>query len=314
MNTKNKISTLLIFILLTGFGFSQTPSYISDINAQLRHIFSDISFPDNDVLFLYDRSVKLSDTVFYDNNCADTANPDVWIQIYKEMYYAAHDTLPLEKVEEVQDYAYQFGGDTLAVALMDYDYYRCKKAALNTGGYFIFDTINNLFHDKSNPVGSPYTLHNLFIASTLKNMASFSNPVFRIDPNLIFTDNNNISYYNNSNNHQNFRIDFGDGTGWHYFDATQVSFYQANYPTQGKYVTNVQVLNKDGGVLKSSKSTVFVLKSIPFTPPSKYLTNIPGMDVGVYTNCNPSKADKVIIYLEGFDLTDFKSAWNRSVS
>jgi len=49
-------------------------------------MFSQITYPDNDVKFLYERSAKMSDSVFYQNNSPDTNNLNTWNLLYEEMY------------------------------------------------------------------------------------------------------------------------------------------------------------------------------------------------------------------------------------
>src|SRR5699024_293770 len=118
-------------------------------------------------------------------------------QIYSEMYYAAHDTLPIETLNDIKNNAGQFGGDTIPIGIMDYSWYYLKEGALTTGDYFDFDIPNNVLYDKANPIGSPYKIANIFIASPLKGYSNFADPIFKIDPQTLFTDAVNESLYQN---------------------------------------------------------------------------------------------------------------------
>lgn len=46
--------------------------YLDSTNLELRHIFSQITYPDNDILFLNERSAKLADSLLYQINNPDT--------------------------------------------------------------------------------------------------------------------------------------------------------------------------------------------------------------------------------------------------
>lgn len=299
---------LVVFLILSIATFSQNP-YTAEANSQLRGIFSQISYPDNNVLLLYDRSVKMSDSTFYSNNSPDTLNNQIWKQVYEEVYYSAHDTLPFQTLPYIQDYSTQFYGDTIPIALMDYDFYFCKEEAINTGNYFIFDTVNNVLYDHSNPIGSPYGRSNLFLGAAMKEFSNFANPVFRIDPNLFFKDNVNAPLYASATS---VRINFDDGSGWHYFDLNVLTHYQANYSSEGRRIIQIELQDNTHRTIKSSKSDFMVLKSVSAVEPDEIL-DMEGLQVGVFNGCGNSKDGKIIIYLEGIDILDMKPAWGRGL-
>lgn len=314
-STKKRLFLLFATIFLSTLLSAQN-QYLNGVNTQLRHIFSQITYPDNDVLFLYDRSAKLSDSTFYSNNSVDTASAQIWRQVYDEMYYAAHDTLPLETINNIHHYTSQFYSDTILMGLFDYDFYYCSDNSLTTGDYFTFDTVNNYLLDHPNPIGSPYGVSNIFLSAPLKETSNFANPVFRIDPQLFFTDAINTLNYQAPPNDPNFmpiRIDFEDGTGWHYFDMNSVSHYEANYTTEGKHIITVELLDFKGLPIKSSKSKVYTLKSTKSIPPDYLLEGVEGLEVGVYGGCESESDEKIIIYLEGFDMLDMKASSNKGV-
>ncbi|PKR80926.1 hypothetical protein CW751_07090 [Brumimicrobium salinarum] len=173
-NKQQKRLFLLFAILCSSLFLGAQNPYLNDANEQLRHIFSQITYPNNDVLFLYERSAKMSDSSFYSNNSVDTADFKVWRQVYDEMYYAAHDTLPLSKINTLEFNASQFYGDTIPIGLMDYEYFYLKEEAFSTGDYFLFDTINNYLFDHPSPIGSPYKKSNIFLASPFKEYSKWN--------------------------------------------------------------------------------------------------------------------------------------------
>lgn len=292
------------------FTNAQNP-FLNNTNQQLRHIFSQINYPNNDILFLYERSVKMSDSVFYTNYSTDTTNYKIWSQIYSEMYYAAHDTMLLETINDIKINAGQFGGDTIPIGIMDYTWYYLEDDALTTGDYFDFDIPNNVLHDKSNPIGTPYKTANIFVASPLKDFSTFSNPVFRIDPQFLFIDVVNEPYY--QSNTESIRIDFDDGTGWHDFDPNNIIHYEANYTNAGKHTLTVELEPKEGIDKKGSKSDIYITKSTKAVPPDQKLEDIPGLDVGIYEACESLGNERVIIYLEGFDPLDMTPSMDRGI-
>lgn len=318
---KRKLGLAIVFFVILFsvqhnvlLGQSQ---YLQDANTQLRHIFKHLTYPDNDVLFLYDRSAKVTDETFYSNQSPDTLDKTVWLQLYDEMYYSAHDTTSFIPRDSIELRSYQFYGDTIPIGILDYDFYACKYDAINTGDYFIFDTINNYLYNKPNPIGNPYLLKNVFIAAPLKPVANFLNPVFRIAPDFLFTDTHNEHYYNTALQGISFvRIDFGDNTGWHYFDLTQTTYYQAAYQTKGKHTIKVEIISKKSGdsePIKKSSSFFDILKEkVPVTPDE--VIDMEGMMIGVYKGCETdSKNEKVIIYLEGWDMLDILPGISRGI-
>lgn len=300
---------ILGFALLCLNSYGQNP-YLNNINSQLRSIFQNITYPNPNILFLYDRSAKMSDSVFYDYYSADTINKLSWMQIYDEMYYAAHDTATLTTHETIENYGNSFSGDTIPMAILDFEYYQCKDTSLNSGTYFIFDTINNVLYDNPSAPDTPYLVKNIFMSTPMRGYSNFGNPIFRIDSSLFFTDNVNLGLYFGVGA---IRIDFGDGSGWHNFDPTQVMHYQANYTSSGEKIIQVELINDKNEVIKKSKSYFLVKKSDPAITPDEIL-NFEGIQVGVYHSCNTDIPEKVIIYLEGIDLLDFVPAWGRDLN
>lgn len=303
---KKQFALLILSFALLKCGYPQN-TYLHDANQQLREIFKFITYPNNNIKYLYERSGKLSDSTFYSNHCADTIETSMWMQLYEEMFYAAHDTSGLLRLQEITDYGNSFYHDTVPIAIMDLDYYYLKPDALTSGTYFIFDTINNHLSDNPNRPSTPFLIGNIFAAAPTVTDANFSNVVFRIDPALIFKDINNSTYYNDS---LNLKIDFGDGSGWHSVNPLFVNHFNITYPTNGNKHINVAIFAKNSNrPIKSSFSSFSVVRPNPAIWPDNQPT-FDGLDVGIYNSCNSDPRDnpdykkKIIIYLEGIDILD----------
>lgn len=254
----------------------------------------------------------MSDSTFYQNNSPDTNNVFVWNVLYEEMYFSAHDTTWMETVEDITNYPYQFSGDTIVMGIMDYDFYYFLPGVLNSGSYFTFDELGNQLFDHPNPISSPYGRSNIFAAAALKQDSYFSNPVFRIDPNMFFTDNANAPIYTDP---QALRIDFGDGTGWHYFDMSQTSHYEAFYDEAGQVIIRVEVFDwLLDRAIKGSNCEISIMQNRTMVKPDE-LIFIPGLNVGAYHSCEDTEDQnrKVVIYLEGFDPLDFIPSQNNTI-
>lgn len=259
--------------------------------------------------FLYDRSAKLSDSIFYQNNSLGSLNHEEWMQIYDEMYYEAHDTLSMSPHVDVENISNGFSNDTIPIGIMDYDWYYCANNSLSTNVYFNFDTVNNLLYDKPGRPGWPFGQSNIFAVSPLRMSTQYLNPTFRIDPNLFFKDIINSSLYSSSS--IVFRIDFGDGTGWHNFNPNVISHFQTTYADTGVYHIKSEVVDSNKGVLKYSFSFFSITGKVE-SQSADEVWDMPGMNVGVFHGCNDGN-EKVIIYLEGIDVMDFWPSTNRGV-
>lgn len=94
------IATVLLFAAITSNSLAQIATVV-DVNAQLRALFSPLAKPTPSKLFLYDMSLKLSDSTFYQAICYDTLETEMWYRIYDEMYHAAYDTTPFLQMDTV---------------------------------------------------------------------------------------------------------------------------------------------------------------------------------------------------------------------
>lgn len=286
---------------------------IIDINAQLRALFSPLTRPSPSKWFLYDMAAHVSDTDFFNPNCPDTLEPDMWYAVYEEMYHMAYDTVPFDPVDTVFAHGNGFQPDTLPIGIMNYYYYRFKPAALTTNQYFYFDTINDILTDIPGRPDEPYLTQDMFCASPLVPTAHFTNPVFHIDPAFILFD----SFHSNIYNTPDYRleIDFGDGLGWIQFDPTVVTDYQVFYHTGGEQVLHTRIIDKkELRVIYSSTSRIWVISNTASVLPDKVL-HFDGITAGLYNGCNAKGLmDKLVIYLSGFDMLDFIPSQNRTAA
>jgi hypothetical protein len=275
--------------------------YLWEVNQDLRHIFGQISYPDNNIKFLNERSAKLADSLLYQTNNPITIHQMEWYQVYKEMYYAAHDTLTETPFNDVMFEANKFGSDTITMGIMDWEFYRVKPDATTTPDYFIFDIASNYFKDHPNPLSSPYTVDKVFMSAPLLQEANYLEVVFHINPNLIFRDNNTLQDYQSASGYI-LQINFDDGLGYRNINTSTPNFITISYPNNGEKLIKTRILRKET-LIKSSTSRMMVLNNYLPTQPDYVLNNIPGMNVGVFTSCQGPSGKKVI-YVEGFDLLD----------
>jgi hypothetical protein len=296
---------LLLPILLLGTAWNSRAQTAQEIaNKELRAFFSTVTNPTLNVKFLYDMSAHMVDSSFFGTQVYDTSNLTNWYNIYHEMYYAAYDTTLFLKDNQVfqQALPYTSSGE-IPIGIIDWDYNLLKPAALTTGNFFTFDTVNNIIYDIPGRPSSPYTIQNVFAAAPLRDEFDFGNPLFRIDPAFIFKDASKIF----SIERFRLRIDFGDNTGWHNFTGNTVEHYQPNYTTVGNKLIKVAIYS-GSTLLKYSHSTFKVTSAdIPTTPTT--VVDYPGMTVSYYEpTCTVNTEKKYVVYLEGIDILNNRHA------
>ena len=295
----------LIFIgalLLQVTKTNAQPSTFQIMVGELRSLFSNVSNPNPQISFFYDLSPHFVDSAFFHHYvAADTNNASNWFALYKEMYYMAYDTTLYLKSEQVYQQALpKIQSDTIPVGIIDWNFNLLVPAALTTGNYFSFDTINSLLYDI--PGGpNPYTVQTCFAGSTFRETYPFTNPVFIIDPDYFFKD----TYKQYLNNESILKIDFGDGTGWHAFNESQVHHYQAFYGSGGRKTLRYGIFANASATLpmRYAVSAFFITTENPLIPPTIAETH-PGIDVFYYgpdPDCQQNLNTKFVIYLEGFD-------------
>jgi hypothetical protein len=298
--------------LLTSRMNSQVEdSVLRVINGQLRFMFSAVSRPTPSADYLYEMVAHVSDSVFYQNQCPDTLETDMWYMLQYEMFYSAWDTTLHPRPNNVFSNGNNYYSDTIPIGIMDLNYYTLVPAAMTTNTYFNFDTLNDILYDKPFRPGYPYATNNIFAACPLVNHSNYANCVFRLDPQFLLTDIFNQSYYTTGTY---LRIDFGDGNGFVNITSTGVSHYNVTYPSDGEKIITVQLYDsKTKGMIKTSTSKIMVISPNPSVPPD-FVLNMEGLNVGVYQSCVAAADRKVIIYLEGIDLLDFLPSKNRGIA
>ena len=248
-------------------------------------------------------SAHNADSSWFVQNSADTNTTAIWYQVFDEMYYAAYDTNLLPKKAVINTSANNFYADTIPIGIMNFAYYTLKPDAMSTDIYFNFDTVNNVLSDKNPRPSFPYNDNGIFMSAPLVAEAVFANPVFLISPQYFYYDAYNASHFSKTSIIQ---IDFGDGTGWHNYDPTVVSYYQPNYSTTSTLLPLLRVRQYNpptASIAGSSISRIPVGGSVALPPNDVIL--IEGLNVGVYNGCNTNAATgKTIIYLEGIDVMD----------
>jgi len=320
MKKNTTIQHLKFFLIIVFLNFcvilqlkAQDPVHVVD--SELRALFTPLSKPAGHPLFLYDMAAHVIDSHFYHYNIPDTINYDTWNMMYEELRYCAYDTSGFITADSVYNYTNFVGKDTVTMNILAYNYYRFIDSALTTNTYFTWDTVAETLSDKSPRPGYPYILDTVFAACPAVKDLPYKTVVYRIDPNEIFKDSWNL--ITTGDNRDTLKIDFGDGTGWHAFDITVLSYYTATYAAAGQAIIKTAVFHS--GLKKISQAIVGILDAVLPTPPDLFVSSpgLTGMNVGEYTPCSagastPTK--KYLIYVEGFDFGDFIPKGNRTAA
>ncbi len=283
---------------------------LDEANLQLRQMFSPLLKPTPAKKFLYDMAVHSTDSTWYVTNCADTNVTDIWYKVYDEMYHSAYDTAVLTRSENIYNNANNYSSDTIPIGIINYSFYGFKPDALTTNTYFNFDTVNTILTDRNPRPSWPYTDNNtIFMSAPLIENAQSANPVFMINPQFFYYDSYNASHFAKNGV---LKIDFGDGTGWHNFIPTSISYYQPNYSSNTAPPTiRVQSIDPSTANVWGGSASRFFPGGAVTIPPNEIIV-IPGLDAGVYNGCTTS--GKTVIYLEGIDPLDFIPSQNRNVA
>jgi len=296
---------LAVFMFLGASKARAQQNPMISMNNELRSLFSNLNNPNTPVHFLYDMSAHLVDSAFFTTISTDTSNVDNWFNIYREMYYSAYDTNQYISSDQVFQHIFPIvQHDTIPIGIIEWDYNLLRNDALTTGNYFVFDTVNSLLYDKNPQPYSPYTMHTVFAASPLAQQYPNANVVFKVSPDFMFVD----SWKSYDPNVRTLKIDFGDGNGWITFNGQTTTNYEVTYPTSGRKVIKTALFNR-AGMITLSTSIIDILSTTITVPPTEVITGIPGIDVGIYENCEENVNKKYVIYLEGMDFLN-----NRSVA
>lgn len=298
----SKIKPLLFVIAFISFSFSSKSQVnVDSLNLQLRQLFSTITPPTSG--YLYDMSVHIVDSIFFQPNCSFATNTNNWFFQYDEMRNMAFDTTTWLRADTVFARAdRKVQTDTIPMGFMDFKFHYFTAGALDTNIYFNFDTVNTILTDVTG-APSPYVANRLYTSSPLFDRSMLLDVVFTFDPQFFFNDAASISDFTNG---AILKIDFGDGSGWHtvnYFGGLQA--FNITYPSAGAYSISTQVYIP--GRTRTSYAD-FSVGGVA-TEAHTEITDVDGLDVNVYSNgCTPNPYDKVVIYLEGIDPLNQRNA------
>ncbi len=247
-------------------------------------------------------SAKVTDSIFYTDISYDTSIVDNWYNLYYEMYNAAYDTTLFITQDSIFQYSFpKVLNDTIPIGILHWKYNKLKPGALDTNLYFRFDTVNNVVYDLVPQPISPYTVETIFAASPLTRDVTFANLTFQVTPDLFFTDPTTI--YGPDN--RILKIDFDDGNGWVEFDPYIVTNHSVIYSSVGWKLIKTAVFDPGGNLLNHSNSVINILTTTVTIPPDDVITDIEGLDIGIYdNNCNPNAMKRYVIYLEGADILE----------
>lgn len=313
-----KLKYLILTCLLAILGnqlHAQLSNAQREANAYLRNKFRLLSLPpaaDTTREYLYDMVAHTVDDDFFHRQCPPPGNTENWFLLYEEMYYAAYDTMPLETVSSVFDRVYMSSDPAIPIGIVDLDYYRFINSAFTTPLYFDFFPALDSIADKASRPGYPYYSDNVFAAAPLVGTSSFRDVVFRIDPGFMFRDYINLPYYGSP---FQIKVDFGDGVGWRLVNPNVVSDFPVIYNSDGDKLISVGIFNDGSGLVKLSHSN-FLVGNDALTPQPSFIIDVPGIKASVYENCPvglpADSLNKVVIFVEGFDMLDFVPRWNTS--
>ncbi len=300
---------LLLFLAFWGTSNAQVnPARAT--NDELRRLFGGLIHTQE---YLYDMSVHVTDeNLFAHFNTNDTIDSDTWYRVYSECFYMAYDTTVLQYDETIYDQAANLGIDTIPMGIMDFEFHKLKPNALTTGNYFTFDVINNTIQDIPNRPDEPYDDKNIFSAAPLFASSLTNEITFLISPAFIYKDIVNSIYY--AGLPYELYVDFGDGTGKHFFDPNIPTYYNARYPSGSQYAYIETTIEIDGQVRKLSRSVLQLGKnSQAFSrPDNSYSPPGSNITVGVFNHCANSGDTKIVIYLAGFNALDFIPKYRRT--
>lgn len=308
-----RLAVTAMFVLLCNINVSAQNEALDSINLQLRQLFSPLARPSNPKWFLYDMAAHITDSSYYQTDYAEPNHTDIWFKVYEEMYHSAYDTTQLLHPDVVFERGNSFSNDTIPIGIMHYSYYTFKSDALTTNTYFNFDTVNTILTDKVSRPGFPYNEGHIFIASPMTNASMYTNPVFRIDPQLIFTDGFNQGYYQSPE--IVLLIDFADGHGWVEFDPSVVSHHQVTYDADnlGDKIIQVRLGPSGSGGSVAGSNARLILPGTPVVIPNREVMNFPGIRGALFRSCNGTRiTGRTIIYVSGFDAMDFIPSANRT--
>ena len=288
----------LMSAFLPGHASAQTP-----VNADLRSVFGPLTPPNPGPLFLYDMVLHTTDDAYYVPLCYDTNNADNWWDMYDEMQQSAYNLSLLQPDSILMPTGPELSSQDVRIGIMDYQYNRFRADAFDSLGEYFFWTDDTVM-DMTTRATSPYETGNVFAVSPAIKTLVWKQTRWHLDPAMLFTDIAGSPYYTTANN---FRIDFDDGTGWHYFNLSSAIVYAASYKT-GMHQLRAELVDQAQRVIKHSESA-FEAKGMEFTARTGFET-VGSEEVSVWAPCTDAtfKRKKIVIYVEGIDPLNDRTA------
>lgn len=249
------------------------------------------------------------DSVYFNHLVySDTTEANNWYRIYEEMGYMAYDTTILLTQDSVMNLADRYTKkDTFPLAIMDFKYNLLKPGVLDTNIWFDFDTINHTLSDQPSRPSSPYQpIQNIFQCSSLEEEYGYANPVFMVNPSFIFTDPPPPGCNTCHRLPYTLKIDFEDGTGWHTFSSDTTAYYRPMYLTSGDKIITFRL--DSAGITKKFSKSLFKIGSTATLAAADSTWSMPGLSVSFFGGCESTMQKKFVIYLEGLDILEDRSA------
>lgn len=273
------------------------------VNQQLRALFSSVSPPSPQPPVFYDHSAHYADKSWWQPIQTDTSNTALWNVMYDELYTSHYDTTQFLRIDTVVQRGMHFGSDTSVIGLFYYRFAHLKDSALYDTLYFNVDTLGPTLIDNPNATASAYLMDTVFNVCALRDVSSFGTLTYRVDPDFIFVDPD-LALDADAGG-RILQLDFADGNGWITVSATAVSHHTISYAVSGEKIIQARIIDGSTGQAEAQGSSrVVTPQTNTGTPPDSIWTNIPGITVGVYGDCEidvGEGAPKFILLLEGFD-------------
>ncbi len=287
-------------------------------NQQLRAMFANINPPTPQPPIFYDQAVHFIAKSWWTPSQTDTSNTTTWSVLVDEMYTSHYDTTLFPRADSIFSWGNKWGADTVPIGLVYYRYCTLKDSAMYDTTYFHIDTTGPTLYDNPNAISSPYLNDSVFSVCSFKDNTNSGTLVFRIDPNLMFFD---PALLISDADGRDLQLNFDDGTGWHTFSTSNLSFHNVVYDSAGIHTISARIVvsatQQIEAIAYSDMASPAAQTNL--TQPDETWTNIPGIEIGVYHPCNYGKEGnppKWIIVLEGFDFfedTGVKSTFNKIV-
>ena len=248
------------------------------------------------------------DSSFYSIMCMDTTNTDKWYFLYDEVYNAAYDTTTFLTENDIVTASLDRYADTLQMGIIDLRYLYFRPKALTTGDFFNFDLEKNTLSDaKENRIGEDeaYGVGEVFMAAPLIRSSKTLTPTYEITPSAIIFDQ--VTRMENFEQLR-FRIDFGDGQGWHFVNLHSQHFIDAHYHSRGVYYITSELIDGHDQVIKHSVSSVYIDGTDDFSDIDRiFRKDVPaGMRVfEIKPKCRYTDDDKYIFILAGYNFLSF---------